>query len=106
MKDLVEYIVKSIVNNQEAVVVIQEQGSDGEVKLTLTVDPSDMGLVIGKNGQTIKAVRKLLTVRAMAENQRVYLQIAEPEGDSKATEDKNSDTKSEPEENPQESDEN
>lgn len=77
MKDLVEYIVKGIVSKPEAV-QLAEENQNGEVKFTLTVDPIDMGVVIGKSGQTIKAIRKLLAVRAMAENRRVYLQIAEP----------------------------
>ncbi|MBI2021699.1 KH domain-containing protein [Candidatus Daviesbacteria bacterium] len=85
MKDLVEYIVKQIVNNPDAVVVEQSQ-NNGDVNLLLTVAPEDMGIVIGKGGQTIKAVRKLLVIRAMAENARVNLQIAEPEKDGEPTE--------------------
>ncbi len=80
MKDLVEYIAKQIVTNPEAVVVDEQIGEDGSVFLTLTVDPVDMGLVIGKGGQTIKSIRKLLIVRAMGENKRVNLQLFEPEG--------------------------
>lgn len=80
MKDLVEYIAKQIVTNPDAVVVDEQIGEDGSVFLTLTVDPVDMGLVIGKGGQTIKSIRKLLIVRAMGENKRVNLQLFEPEG--------------------------
>ena len=79
MNELVEYIVKSLVSNPDAVKVEQSE-ENGEVRLLLTVDDADMGMVIGKNGQTIKSIRKLLTVRAMAENVRVYLQLNEPEG--------------------------
>lgn len=79
MKELVEYIVKNLVTNPDAVKVDEEE-NDGEVSLLLTVDNADMGLIIGKGGQTIKSIRKLLTVRAMAENVRVYLQLNEPEG--------------------------
>ena len=80
MKDLLEYIVTSLVSKPEAV-KIEEQRSNGEVNLNLTVDPADMGLVIGKGGQTIRAIRKLLTVRAIAENVRVNLQLNEPAED-------------------------
>ncbi|OGE30604.1 hypothetical protein A2631_03545 [Candidatus Daviesbacteria bacterium RIFCSPHIGHO2_01_FULL_44_29] len=76
MQELVEYIVKSLVTNPEAVVV-SEQSEDGNVQLSLRVDPQDMGLVIGKGGQMIKAIRKLLTVRAMADNVRVSLYLEE-----------------------------
>ncbi len=79
MKDLLEYIVKNIVSKPEAV-SIDESREDGNVSLTLVVSPDDMGLVIGKGGQTIHAIRKLLTVRAIAENVRVNLQLNEPEG--------------------------
>lgn len=86
MKDLVEYIVKGIVNHPDDVQV-DENNQGGEVYLVLNVNPEDMGIVIGKSGQTIKAIRKILTVRAMAENARVYLQLGEPNdgqrGDSK-----------------------
>lgn len=77
MKDLVQYIISNIVSKPEAV-KIDETSSEGDVNLLLTVDSSDMGLVIGKGGQMIKAVRRLLTVRAMSENVRVNLQINEP----------------------------
>ncbi len=82
MKDLVEYIVKNIVSNKEAVLV-EEQKNNGEDNLLLSVDPVDMGIVIGKGGQMIKAIRRLLTVRAMNENVRVNLQLNEPAGSEK-----------------------
>lgn len=77
MKDLLNFIVTSLVTKSEAV-SIEEQKEDGNVNLLLTVDPSDMGIIIGKSGQTIRAIRKLLTVRAIAENIRVNLQLSEP----------------------------
>lgn len=83
MKDLLHFIVTSLVSKPEAV-LIDEQKEEGNLILNLTVDPKDMGLIIGKNGQTIRAVRKLLTVRAIAENARVNLQLTEPQGESKA----------------------
>lgn len=77
MKDLLEFIVTSLVTKPDAV-KIDEQRQNGEVNLTLKVDPTDMGIIIGKGGQTIRAIRKLLTVRAIAENVRVNLQLVEP----------------------------
>lgn len=87
MKDLLEYIVKNLVTKPDAI-SIDEQRSNGNVDLNLVVDPTDMGLVIGKGGATIRAIRKILTVRAMAENVRVNLQLAEPTGEYKSNEDK------------------
>jgi uncharacterized protein len=79
MKELLEYIVKNLVSNPEAVVV-EEENQEGNVNLYLTVDSKDMGIVIGKGGQTIHSLRKILTVRAISENVRVNLQLTEPEG--------------------------
>ena len=77
MKDLLNYIVTNLVTKPEAV-SIDEQSEEGNINLNLTVDPGDMGLVIGKSGGTIRAIRKLLTVRAIAENVRVNLQLTDP----------------------------
>lgn len=82
MKDLLDYIVKNLVSKPEAV-QIDQQINHGEVNLSLTVDSTDMGMVIGKEGQIIKAIRKLLVVRAIAENIRVNLQLSEPAGEVK-----------------------
>lgn len=79
MKDLLNFIITSLVSKPGAV-LIEEQQAEGTINLNLTVDPSDMGLIIGKGGQTIRAIRKLLTVRAIAENVRVNLQLTEPQG--------------------------
>ncbi len=76
MKELIEYIVKQLVSNPDDVIV-DEVRSGTEVNLTLTVNPEDMGIVIGKSGQTIKSIRKLAAVRAMAEDVRVNLQLNE-----------------------------
>lgn len=76
MKELVEYIVNSLVSNPGAVEVTEDvEGS--YINLSLKVDPADMGLIIGKGGQMIKSIRKLLSIRAMAENVRVNLQLVE-----------------------------
>lgn len=77
MKDLLNYIITSLVSKPEAV-SIDEQAEEGNVTLNLTVDPSDMGLIIGKSGQTIRAIRKLMTVRAIAENVRISINLVEP----------------------------
>lgn len=78
MKDLLEYIVKSLVSKPDEVQIAEESG-DNLVNLSLSVSPDDMGMIIGKAGQTIKAIRKLLITRAMAENSnlRVNLNLQE-----------------------------
>lgn len=78
MQELLNFIVTSLVSKPEVVSIDEQQTEDGTVNLNLTVDPADMGIIIGKGGQTIRAIRKLLTVRAIAENVRVNLQLIEP----------------------------
>ena len=75
----VDFVVKSIVDNPEAVSserTVDEMG----VLITLNVDPSDLGQVIGRQGQTAKAIRTLLRVVGAKNQARVNLKINEPEG--------------------------
>lgn len=75
MKDLLEFLVKKIVKNIEAV-KIEETEQDGIVMLNLTVDPEEAGLVIGKGGRTIKSLRSILRVIAIKEGKRVEIKLA------------------------------
>lgn len=72
MKDLVVFMVQSIVDNPEKVMV-EETEAEGLVTLTITVDQSDMGKVIGKGGKIIKSLRHLAYARAIKENKKVQL---------------------------------
>ncbi len=77
-----EFVIKALVDNQGAVKIgrtVDEMG----VLLTLSVDPADMGKVIGRQGNTAKAIRTLLRVVGMKNNARVNLKINEPEGGMK-----------------------
>lgn len=74
MKELIEYIAKSIVTKPEDVVVTEERGSEG-VHLKLQVAQEDMGRVIGKQGRVAQAMRTLLRVIAVKEGTRVDLEI-------------------------------
>lgn len=78
MDDLVLYLVKSLVSKPDEV-KLESKNEEGMLSLLLSVDPSDMGIVIGKSGQTIRAIRKLLIARVMAENSdlRVNLNLQE-----------------------------
>ncbi|MEK7480843.1 MAG: KH domain-containing protein, partial [Patescibacteria group bacterium] len=78
-KDFLEYVVKALVDNPEAVKVDRKVDEMG-VLLTLKVDPSNMGQIIGRSGNTAKAIRTLLRVVGMKNNARVNLKIEEPEG--------------------------
>ncbi len=81
-KAFLEYIVKSLVDNPEDVKidrVVDEMG----VLITMTVNKNDMGKIIGRQGNTAKAIRTLLRVIGMKNNARVNLKINEPEGSEK-----------------------
>ncbi len=74
MKELVEVIAKALVNNPDEVVVTERE-EDGDIYLTLSVDPSDMGKVIGKQGRIAKAIRTVIKVPASKEDVKVTLDI-------------------------------
>ena len=74
-----EYVVKGLVDNPNDVKVARTVDEMG-VLLTLSVNPADMGKVIGRMGNTAKAIRTLLRVVGMKNNARVNLKINEPEG--------------------------
>ena len=74
-----DYIIKALVDNPNDVEIIRTVDEMG-VLLTLSVNPADMGKVIGRQGNTAKAIRTLLRVIGMKSNSRVNLKINEPAG--------------------------
>ena len=74
-----EYLVKAIVNNPDAVKATRTVDERG-VLITLDVAPTDIGYVIGRQGQTVRAIRTLLRVVGAKNNASVNLKINEPEG--------------------------
>ena len=78
-REFLEFVVKSLVDNPSAVQIDRKVDEMG-VLLTLKVDPTNMGQIIGRNGNTAKAIRTLLRVVGMKNNARVNLKIEEPEG--------------------------
>ena len=81
-QEFLEYVVKALVDNPVDVKVnrvVDEMG----VLLTLDVNPNDMGKVIGRSGNTAKAIRILLRVVGMKNNARVNLKINEPAGSTR-----------------------
>ncbi len=78
-KEFLEYVIKALVDNPNDVKVDRTVDEMG-VLLTLNVNPVDMGKIIGRKGNTAKAVRTLLRVVGMKNNARVNMKINEPEG--------------------------
>ncbi|HBM45668.1 MAG: hypothetical protein UT05_C0004G0027 [Parcubacteria group bacterium GW2011_GWF2_38_76] len=81
-QEFLELVAKSLVDNPQDIKVkrvVDEMG----VLLTLDVNPADMGKIIGRSGNTAKAMRTLLRVVGMKHNARVNLKINEPEGSTR-----------------------
>ncbi len=74
MKELIEYIVKSIVNLPDQV-VITEETNEQSVIFKLQVADEDKGRVIGKQGQVAEAMRTLLRIKAAKQGTRARLEI-------------------------------
>lgn len=82
-QQFLEFVIKALVDNPDDVVVNRQVDEMG-VLLTLDVNPADMGKVIGRSGNTAKAIRILLRVVGMKNNARVNLKINEPAGGSRS----------------------
>jgi len=78
-QEFVETVVKCLVDNPSDVSVTRKIDEMG-VLLTLKVNPADMGTIIGRQGNTAKALRTLLRVVGAKNNARVNLKLEEPEG--------------------------
>lgn len=76
MKELVQYLAKSLVDNPEAVEVKETEGETASV-LELRVAKADLGRIIGKQGRTAKSIRTILNAAASRVNRRVVLEIVE-----------------------------
>ncbi len=74
MKELVEYLAKSLVDYPEQVDVRQVEG-ERSIILELRVAAEDMGKVIGKQGRIAKAIRTVVNAAAVKENKRVMVEI-------------------------------
>ncbi|MDD5547331.1 MAG: KH domain-containing protein [Candidatus Pacebacteria bacterium] len=82
-QEFLEFLVKSIVENPDKVQVERKVDEMG-VLLTLKVAAQDMGLIVGREGSTAKAIRSLLRIVGIRNNARVNLKIEEPEGSTRA----------------------
>lgn len=76
MKELVEYVVTALVDYPDEVKVHVVEGNSMTI-LELTVAPSDMGRIIGKNGRVINGIRALIEVLAAKQGKRVTLDLLE-----------------------------
>ena len=75
MKELLEFLIKNIAGDNFE--IKEEVLEGGRINMNVTADPSIIGLIIGKMGKTVKAVRKILSIRAVGEQKSVNISISE-----------------------------
>lgn len=76
MKKALEYIIAQIVDDPEKVGV-KETEDNGMINFTISVAPTDMGKVIGKNGKVIRAVRNAVKISAIKQNKKINISLIE-----------------------------
>lgn len=74
MKALVDYLVKSLAEHPEEVYLAEHETEDS-ILLELKISPDDFGKIIGKNGNTINAIRTVLQAAASSQKKRVKLEV-------------------------------
>jgi predicted RNA-binding protein YlqC (UPF0109 family) len=76
MKETLLYILQAIVDSPDAVTV-EEQEEEGTHHFIITVAKEDMGKVIGKEGKVIRSIRNIMKIKAIKENKRINVTLAE-----------------------------
>lgn len=76
MKNLLQYIIQSIVDKPDAV-SISEDDRDGIIQFTITADTSDYGKIIGKEGKIIRAIRNIMKISAIKQDKRINVSLAD-----------------------------
>ena len=77
MRDAIEMIVKSLVDDSEVVDVREVEQRNGSTLIEVRVAPNDVGKIIGKQGRTIRALRSLAKIAGAKKNRRYQLEIIE-----------------------------
>jgi predicted RNA-binding protein YlqC (UPF0109 family) len=77
MRDAIELIVKSLVDDSETVDIREVEQRNGATLIEVRVAPQDMGKIIGKQGRTIRALRSVARIAGAKQNRRYLLEIVE-----------------------------
>lgn len=77
MVELVEFLVKKLVDDEDAVKVSQEENENGEIIIHVTVNESDMGKVIGRNGKVASAIRTFVKSVSSRSHKKVFIKFGE-----------------------------
>ncbi len=78
MKEFIEFIAKQLVDHPDRVIVEEKTPDKNSIELTLKVDKTDFGKVIGKHGNNVNAMRALLSALGGKEHHRITLEILAP----------------------------
>jgi hypothetical protein len=79
MKDTLQFIVTSIVDQPEDVIIDEENNESGLTNFIITANKEDIGKIIGKNGKIIRAIRNIMKIKAMKQDIRINISIADSE---------------------------
>jgi predicted RNA-binding protein YlqC (UPF0109 family) len=74
MKDLLEFLISNITGSDSFTIKEEEEGD--RINLVVEADPSIVGLIIGKEGKTIKNIRKILSIKATPQNKAVNITVS------------------------------
>lgn len=77
MRDLLEYLVRGLVSEPDAVRVAETEEDDGSLVLELSVAADDYGSVIGRGGRTANALRTVIKAAAVKDGRRVFVDIVD-----------------------------
>ncbi len=76
MKDALSYIVAAIVDNPDKIEISQTE-EEGLINFSISVDPSDMGKIIGKEGKVIRAIRNCMKIPAIKNGKKIQISLSE-----------------------------
>lgn len=75
MKELLQYILSKIVADPDTIIITEEVNELGEDILNVNIPESDRGIVIGKGGKNIQAIRNIISIIAKREGKKVRIKI-------------------------------
>ena len=84
MKELLEYLLKLLVTKPKDIKITESKEADGTTLLSFSVAQEDMGIVIGKGGKTISAIRSLIKTAAVKAGKKVLLELEEKDKNQKS----------------------
>ncbi len=77
MKDLLEVIVKGVVDNKDEVVITEIEKGNNTIEYLITVNKDEIGKVIGKQGKVIKSIRTIAKSMSIKSDKKYFVEIAE-----------------------------